>query len=626
MTALTATPSLTDLAVLTTGLAQDAGLRLTLGDHWCFNASTRTLEVDAADLQTQGVTYCAGLIAHEVGHYFISRYNRFRPWPAVEAGLQQSLLNALEDPRVEAWMAARYPGAGRWLAQVQSHEYHQGFASRLGDVPAFLAFAWGCAYEPTHDWQPPAALKPNVRQALDETRVARRGYHACQPPTLADPSPLSTAEQARYRQEVWPNLRDKTPTLGDAWSQRVLLSAWQAYALAQAEILPVAQSLWTADCQRLGTSLQQDSELAHRVRQALTELAGSIEQLARLVVQVQQAAKDGRAGTASAQRLATELLQTLLADLAPQPIRRQGVAGQPADTLSEAPLTPPSSQPATPASTPPALPEAQGYAGICQGQQLAIDTLCDHIEAAVQPRRRLQERSGYPSGGRVEPQRVMAYLADPRRYDQLWVRKTLPERRDLAVSLLVDLSGSMRGGKIEAALDGVVLLAESLQRLQIDFAINGFQDILIPLCDFGETLTPTVQERLMTIPLEVDGECPGGNNEYSFNDDGPCLREAAEALVAYPSHERVLIAISDGLPEGKYSTRADLCAAIAAIEADLRIRLIGVGIGPRTEHVNDYYPQALANVPVEDFADTLGRLLQRLLGVNGNGLAMTVRG
>ncbi len=77
----------------------------------------------------------------------------------------------------------------------------------------------------------------------------------------------------------------------------------------------------------------------------------------------------------------------------------------------------------------------------------------------------------------------------------------------------------------------------------------------------------------------------------------------------------MLIVISDGLPEGRYSNERDLHRAIADIEADARIALIRLGIGPKTEHVNEYYPQAMANVPLTKLAPTLRNLLQRVLGI-----------
>src|SRR5262249_57976011 len=126
----------------------------------------------------------------------------------------------------------------------------------------------------------------------------------------------------------------------------------------------------------------------------------------------------------------------------------------------------------------------------------------------VRPRRRLQETAGLRSGHRLALCRVMASEADPRLWDRLWRRKSIPDRHQTVVSLLVDLSGSMHGPKTDAAQAGTVLMAESLHRLGIPFAINGFQDRLIRFADFHDGLTERVRTAVGEMPLEVSGSRP----------------------------------------------------------------------------------------------------------------------
>jgi cobaltochelatase CobT len=191
----------------------------------------------------------------------------------------------------------------------------------------------------------------------------------------------------------------------------------------------------------------------------------------------------------------------------------------------------------------------------------------------------------------------MAFEADPRQWDKLWRRKSIPDRHQTVVSLLVDLSGSMHGSKTDVAQAGTVLMAESLHRLGIPFAINGFQDRLIRFADFHDGLTERVRTAVGEMPLEVSGQRPGGNNTPGFNDDGPCLREAAEQLLSAPADDRILIVVSDGMPAGRRSTEQDLRNVVRLLAREPRLRLIGVGIGPDTDHVRDFYPQQLGQRP-----------------------------
>ena len=104
------------------------------------------------------------------------------------------------------------------------------------------------------------------------------------------------------------------------------------------------------------------------------------------------------------------------------------------------------------------------------------------IETIMLPNAQMEWRSGFASAQRIDLQRAMAFDVDRRGYDRLWCRRLSPCGRRAAVSLLVDLSGSMGGPKIDGAIAGTMVLAEVLSQLGpgVRFAINGFQDELIP--------------------------------------------------------------------------------------------------------------------------------------------------
>jgi hypothetical protein len=156
-------------------------------------------------------------------------------------------------------------------------------------------------------------------------------------------------------------------------------------------------------------------------------------------------------------------------------------------------------------------------------------------------------------------------------------------------------------------------------RLSIPIALVGFQDVLIPFCDFGDGLTAGVRQALGQLPREINGDRLGGNNKPSYNDDGPCLREAAGRLLRWPATDRLLLVVSDGLPEGRRSSPADLHAAVRELRGGgtsgggQGLKLIGIGLGPGTEHVRDFYPESVASVPVPQFAQEIGGLLRRCL-------------
>jgi cobalamin biosynthesis protein CobT len=112
--------------------------------------------------------------------------------------------------------------------------------------------------------------------------------------------------------------------------------------------------------------------------------------------------------------------------------------------------------------------------------------------------------------------------------------------------------------------------------------------------------------------LEVAGRRPGGNNVPGYK-DGPCLREAAEQLLSAQADDRILIVVSDGMPAGRRSTEQDLRNVVRLLAREPRLRLIGVGIGPDTDHVRDFYPNSRAGVPLDRFAGAIAELLRVVL-------------
>ena len=190
---------------------------------------------------------------------------------------------------------------------------------------------------------------------------------------------------------------------------------------------------------------------------------------------------------------------------------------------------------------------------------------------------------------------------------------TMPEPKDYAVTLLVDLSGSMAREKIDETFKGVVLLSEILNRLGVKFSILGFQDQLIHFKDFDQRLSDKVRDKMGGMVGETKGKNPGGHNHPYCNDDGPCLAEASGILENRSEREKFLIVLSDGSPAGSHSTAGDLVAAVAGILKNTDQKLLGVGLGMGTEHVKRFYPVSLPNVDIKKFSEVFGGLLEDLL-------------
>ncbi|MEN0063733.1 MAG: hypothetical protein AAGA48_16390 [Myxococcota bacterium] len=584
-----------ELGALAVGLCQDAGIGLEVAPGgWSWDPVRRVIRVSAEGLAEHGPEYCAGIVAHEVGHYHISRYNMF-PLDVVSVRAARNLLNAIEDPRVDRWITSRYPGARPWQNQALVDEIlHQP------GTPRFLIFGLECAAEGDRNWQPSTQdLPASVVEALDATRQARRRYALHFPPTNID-EPVTDDIVRAYREEVWPHLTDLR-WIPSRQEQRIQHSAFTAFQMAEEEIFPYGLALYVEDRRKIARWLMTHPDHAAKGRRALD--GGRPGQV---VAEALEADLPARHPHRWADELAQELLDGALDRRITAPVI--ALPGQPSgptrpwegDIVDLPPL---------PKVWQPASNYDLAYAEVAD----QVEQLVQHLDEILRPQQRLRQRAGYPTGRRVDLKRLMTFEADPRRYDELWVRTTIPDRRNAAIGLLVDLSGSMQGEKAQSALKGSILLAETLHRLQVTFGVYGFQDVLIKLHDFGDPLTPAARNRLAEMTQEVAGSRAGGNNQPGYNDDGPCLLEFATVLQDVAAIDRILIVVSDGLPEGRRSNASDLHAAVAQLSGDPGLRLIALGLGGGTGHVTNFYPESVADVPLHEFAQTIGNLVEGVL-------------
>ncbi len=591
---------MSDLATLQTlaaGLCQDARVSLETSERgWAWSSARRALLVPPNAVATLGLDACAGIVAHEIGHAFLSRYLDFddlgEPAPYVRA-----LFNAIDDPRVEAWMAARYPGSRRWIeAARRAHPPQETWLPAWQLLSAFVREGWVLGGDEPDAEVELAACAPHVLAALDATRAARRAYQRDFLPETNLASPPRDV-LARHETDVAPHLGEGAsawaPSRHEAW---VRVLARDATLLAQSAIVPVALAVLAADTARLARQLGAIPGLRSTATLALQRHDHPVLiTLARGAVTGDERDPDRPVRDDDA-LLAQRILDELF---------------EPTTTVREASLSADLSEAAASvtetASTESPTPYDEAFGEVASD----VGTLVRALEEVLLPRRRLGSRLGYASGQRISMPRAMAFEADRTRPVDFWVRSTAPDRRSAAFLLLVDLSGSMAHDKIRHAIAATALFGETLTRLQVPFSIVGFQDECIPVHGFGAPFDEAARATIGSLRQEPSGQREGGHNQGLWNDDGPCLREAAEALLARSEDDRVLIVLSDGAPEGRRSNADDLRSAVADLTPLLT--LVGLGIGEGTAHVSEFYPRALASVPLEELPSRVGALLTEML-------------
>ncbi|MBI5229948.1 MAG: hypothetical protein HY981_01460 [Candidatus Magasanikbacteria bacterium] len=242
------------------------------------------------------------------------------------------------------------------------------------------------------------------------------------------------------------------------------------------------------------------------------------------------------------------------------------------------------------------------------------DELFNRIHKIFLPKRHPRWQKGKPTGSRLDLAMAMQFKADRNLYDKLWERKTIPKKVDYCFTLLVDLSGSMQGKKIQQTFRGVVLMAEVLNRLGIKTELLGFQDEVIVYKNSNENLTPAIRTRMMVMLREVENS--GEHNQAFYNSDGYCLEEASQRLHEQKSKDSFLVVFSDGQPAPDAAHSGDeygLTTVVEKVRTQTRQKLIGVGLGPDTEHVATYYPTSLPNADILTLPQLLGDLLEDMI-------------
>jgi hypothetical protein len=192
-----------------------------------------------------------------------------------------------------------------------------------------------------------------------------------------------------------------------------------------------------------------------------------------------------------------------------------------------------------------------------------------------------------------------------------WQKREAPTEKDYAITLLIDLSGSMEGEKIKEAFKSTIILAEVLNRLSIKTEILGFNDRLYEYQNYGEAISKDIRENMGGMLKEVGNHSDG---RASYNDDGWALNTASERLDKQNVKEKILIVLSDGWPEPspQHNTRKfDLNQIVEKINYTTDQKLIGLGI--LSDAVSSYYPENLPNIKAEDLGKELAKKIKAVI-------------
>ena len=229
----------------------------------------------------------------------------------------------------------------------------------------------------------------------------------------------------------------------------------------------------------------------------------------------------------------------------------------------------------------------------------------------------------WPEGDAFDYDALLEYALDRKMRitpDERLYRKRLKVDRDVAVFVLVDLSSSTRkpvrdgSGKSILAVEkeALVLFCEALERVGDGYALAGFSGSgrlateFFYLKDFTEPLNDEVKGR-------IGGIRPEKNTRM-----GPAIRHGAQALKSYPARIKLMIVLSDGLPNDQdYSNEYAIADSRSAIResrsAFIHVHAITVNTS-NSAHLDNLYGDVHHTViaDVKQLPDKLPRIYRAL--------------
>jgi cobalamin biosynthesis protein CobT len=223
---------------------------------------------------------------------------------------------------------------------------------------------------------------------------------------------------------------------------------------------------------------------------------------------------------------------------------------------------------------------------------------------------------------------ALARLATSPGYRTPFRTQRVAKGRDVAVTLLIDRSGSMAGRKIELARLCATALCDALTQLSFDCEVLGYCSLesapmkqlyerqraagtdLRRYNRFVERLDLKVYKRFGATDLSGIARIDCGHE----NPDGEALAWAATRLADHQAERRILIVFSDGYPStgdgAPQVLRSDLRERVAAIQKR-GIELLGIGV--LTDAVEDFYPHNVVVSRLAELPSTVFSVLSSML-------------
>lgn len=572
------------------------------GWHWDFEHNV--VRVDAGDLLEKPIDYLRFVIQHEAGHRLISRVSGVIPdevWG--QAGFS-FMSNVIEDPRDNNFVADNVPkfrgemNIAYGIDENFEQEMKEKAENKTGKVPRFMLagfeyikiwFAESKGEEREVDENLPEEVKDVVRKTLESARKSWNTY----------PTKKETESGVVYNGK-------KLDGEGS-----IVEYARASFNINYQEVWPLFKTLVDKDIDDVKDKVKKDAkgkgENGQKTENELTD--EQAEKIAREIIKEiekeldnhfegekqKQEEKDKERTKDLEDKFGERKIDDSKKSEEEKPIEKPRDISKEVEELKKK------------------LEEKNNKEKNIYGNLLAelsplINKLEDELREIFIKRRNSGWQSGYKSGKRIDIQKEIRSEAGVVDDLNVFKRKELPLEQDYAIEVLVDLSGSMQGEKIEETYKAFIVIAEALKSIGIKLSITGFNDRLHSFKDFDEEYDDDKRKKSERMLSEVE------SSRARYNDDGFAVQEVSNRLNKREEKRKILLVLSDGVPEPSSAhANIDLTNVVKKIEEENKVRIIGLGIGNGTEHVAKFYKENITNVDVHQFAERLANKIKELV-------------
>ena len=251
------------------------------------------------------------------------------------------------------------------------------------------------------------------------------------------------------------------------------------------------------------------------------------------------------------------------------------------------------------------------YRKIQDDKTITVDGFAQQVRRLVQIRAKVQRVYGVKKG-KLDQSRLSRICFDAPGFNERVFKNTVVNNTlDAALSILVDMSGSMMGKKAYYALYSTLLMSNVCHTLGIPLEIVGFSD------QFSSTAHQVVP--LMFIyksfkdsnisPDDITASFAKSSRFMNGNPDGENILWAYDRLLKRKERRRVLLVMSDGAPAASKSSvglEKFTQRVIGEIESAKKVDIFGLGICSTS--VRHYYH-------AHDVVESIDTLPTRLLNL-----------